>query len=104
MLDVECSKNKDNFTENERLNKEFANLQKGKGKADSPEQCSMIVSMRARTRQPLIWPEYALADNKGKTNCKKLQVDQGYTCAAKRIGVRRLRVSNCLSLHEGDVL
>ncbi|PQP95488.1 uncharacterized protein Pyn_21715 [Prunus yedoensis var. nudiflora] len=49
MLDVECSKNKDLFTENERLKKEIAKLQKGKGKDESPEQCSMIVTMRART-------------------------------------------------------
>ncbi|XP_021804070.1 uncharacterized protein LOC110748391, partial [Prunus avium] len=42
MLDVECLKNKDLFTENERLKKEIVKLQKGKGKDESPEQCNMI--------------------------------------------------------------
>ncbi|KAL6284674.1 hypothetical protein ACE6H2_015603 [Prunus campanulata] len=62
MLDVECEKNKDLFTENERLKKEIEKLQKRKGKDESPEQ---------RT---------------------------------KPIGVRRLRVGKCLSLHEADIL
>ncbi|KAL6286338.1 hypothetical protein ACE6H2_010728 [Prunus campanulata] len=104
MLDVECSKNKDLFTENERLKKEIVKLQKGKGKDESPEQRSMIVRMRARTRQPLVRPEYAYADKLGKTNCKKMKVDQGYTYEAKPIGARRLRVGKCLSLHEADIL
>ncbi|PQM39654.1 uncharacterized protein Pyn_38760 [Prunus yedoensis var. nudiflora] len=104
MLDVECSKNKDLFTENERLKKEIAKLHKGKGKDESPEQRSMILRTRARTRQPLVRPEYAYADKLGKTNCKKMKVHHGYTCEAKPIGVRRLRVGKCLSLHEADIL
>ncbi|KAI5324018.1 hypothetical protein L3X38_033091 [Prunus dulcis] len=103
MLDVECSKNKDLLTGNERLKKEIAKLHKGKGKDESPEPRSMIVRMRARTRQTLIRPEYAYADKLGKANCKKMKVDQGYTCEAKPIGVRRLRVGKCLSLHEADI-
>ncbi|PQP99456.1 hypothetical protein Pyn_11479 [Prunus yedoensis var. nudiflora] len=79
MLDAECLKNNVLFTENERLKMEIALLQKGKGKHELPEQRSMIVRMRVRTKQPLVRPEYAYVDNKGKTNCKKLKVDQGDT-------------------------
>ncbi|CAB4308905.1 unnamed protein product [Prunus armeniaca] len=86
-----------------QLKKEIAKLQKGKGKYESPQPRSMIVRMRARTRQPLVRPEYAYPDKLGKTHCKKMKVDQGYTCKAKPIGVRRLRVGKCLSLHEADI-